>query len=721
MLHKTPKMSFPTAAASVTEFPGIHRFGSAKWFWYYLWKRRFSPSHCHRQPHQTPHDDMNRRIASYIDNVDPVPPEIVAAVKSKRLYDAAPACFKPLVALTLAQNFVESIPEIPCRSATEESEILAKKGVPHDTVHDPAATLLENLAQDVPQGLSLFTHDAELEHQISRKSTDYTANNCFVVDKSTINPSTNEAHKRVIVDARRANAKLQNIAPMELFPLELLIERIAYAQQIADQEIHCVSADLRHWFHQLPLPRHFRRHFALRIVTRRGSTKLVFPRAWPMGVHCAPGIGQACTWSILLARLEQPADETEQQRSERLALRNRLGIAPTQEWKEIPSWLPLASGGAVFVLIDNIFVVSPDLSVAEAWRSRIVRSPNDFHAQLKRSPDEAGRTCYARQNHAQDVQLVSLPKGDTQSSIDFSGISFSGAGRRVAKPPPPENPVPVDSDWKVSFRRLASVMGQLLWCERVRGTPMLDMDRFLEIYKYAIPPDNESWNKDTTVPARASQHLSSIYDKCSSKSNQYIPYPEVVDIASAEVYFGASDAEGGEKKGIVFVFKKLEQDAAKFDWTVVDRNEAESHGFEKIALGELRAVVELVRTLVRTYENDNPKLIMLAVDNMSVIGMISRAYSKVPEGRDMLRELFSLLEKNNSKLFVTYIESKKNPSDAPSRGGVVIQQQLLDLELRFSKLEPVARKALLVAGKNRLARRGREETPTEENEKIPRD
>lgn len=700
----------------------MHRFGSEKWFWYYLWKRRFNVSLRHQPPStDTSHGDpQDPKAKSYIDNVDPVPPAIVAGLKVTQLFKAAPECFKPMIRLALSLN-EGGVKDIPHRSLEEEAHLLAKKGTPRDTVFGPAAALLEALAQDAPGGKSLFTTDPQVESAIvSKKNVDWTPNNCFVVDKSTVNPKTNEMHKRVIIDARRANAKLQNLAEMELFALELLIERMAYAfKKSLDQRVHCCSADLRHWFHQIPLPCHLRRHFALRIMTRRGP-RYLFPRAWPMGVHSAPGIGQACTWSVLLSNLEAKKEETEIARQEREVLRKHLGISDSQSWDAVPTWLPLTCGGAVFVLIDNIFVVSPDEEVAKAWRSRIADCCNRYHAQLKRAPDAAGTADYARQNTRDDVEFVTLVKNDPSSSIAFSGISFSGAGRRVASPPVEANPIPVSGSWSVPFRKLASLMGLLLWCERVHGTPMLALEDFLQIYRHAIPPDNNSWNKDTLVPPELTAVLRNLYNKHRSapddgKSPLVAPYPAIIDIAEADVYLGASDAEGGEKKGMGFVFKKRDEENAK--WYAFDRSEIESHDFDKIALGELKAVVALVKKLFETYKDDRPKLLMIAVDNMSAIGMIAKAYSKVPEARSLLRELFKLLDDNQAKLFVSHIMSERNPADNPSRGAAVKYKQLLELEGKFIKWEPLARKSLLMSGKNRVVRRDREVEDFEKEDK----
>lgn len=721
-VYRLPPHSRPQASPGRPHrpFPGMGRFGTSTWFWYYLWKRRYHVSLRHSPVHAI-NDQLSgaaaaERARSYIANLDPVPPEIIAAIKAKRLFDAAPRVFKDTLRLILDESMEGSIKraDVKMNTPDEEAKIIARKGLPNDTVHGPAAALLAHLTVDPPVGKSLFVRDKSLVARMLDKKSQIPVvySNCFVVDKSSINEATNEPFKRIIIDARGINAKLQNIAIMILFALELLIERVAHAFSVSTTAtITCCSADLRHWFHQLPLPAQFRPFFALRLSHGHGKPDIVFPRSWPMGSNNSCGIGQACTWSILLADLEQPlAPEEPQTRAMRLAARKTLDIAESQRWDEIPSWLPLEHGGAVFVLIDNIFVISPRAEVAMAWRSRIVDSANRFNAKLKHIvPKGEKDDGYARQNTCQDVQVVTLRFGDPSTTIDFAGITFSGAGRRVAKPPTGPNPVTSGGLWRPTHTDLASLMGQLLWCERVHGTPMLELQEFIEIYQYATPPADSGWGRITQVPAPSQRALSELYDRRSGKNaEQYSPYPRVIEINDADVYLGASDAEGGELKGVGFVYKKLTH--SQGEWTVVDRSQVESHGADRIAIGELQALLSLVETILAHDGRENaPKLIMVAVDNMSVIGMVRRAYSESPQARPWLKKLFELLKKNASKLFVSYIASAKNPADAPSRGRPIAQPLLDEIEASFRALEPVARRALLLSGRDRVVRREREE------------
>ena len=91
----------------------------------------------------------------------------------------------------------------------------------------------------------------------------------------------------------------------------------------------------------------------------------------------------------------------------------------------------------------------------------------------------------------------------------------------------------------------------------------------------------------------------------------------------------------------------------------------EEHNEEGIALAELKAVVVSVRKLIDLYPQHQPDMYMIAIDSMAAKGMISRGCSRVPRARELLRELFDMI--GTRKIFIMYIESEKNPADAPSR------------------------------------------------------
>ena len=110
---------------------------------------------------------------------------------------------------------------------------------------------------------------------------------------------------------------------------------------------------------------------------------------------------------------------------------------------------------------------------------------------------------------------------------------------------------------------------------------MLELHDFIQLYNYSTPHDG-NWNGTVTLPPSAVALLRHYWKHC--ELNPTVRFPEVVDIEQAQVFLGASDAEGGTNKGVGFLFRSLQNDAAP--WSVVTSDEVPGHGFEKIVLGE---------------------------------------------------------------------------------------------------------------------------------------
>jgi hypothetical protein len=202
-------------------------------------------------------------------------------------------------------------------------------------VEDPKAKHLFDLKEQIKNLKEGDTHPfAHLSKELAEKYAEALKRvfhaNIFTVDKSE--KCTEEKvpdcpyaaieHylQRIVVDGRIANAHLQNPAFMEIFTLEVLFDFFARCKAKIEQKLtgnakktnHCIlalSADLRHWFHQIPMPEKYRSAYALDLGYQEGRRR-------SLGID----------W---------PEDKL--------------------EFDVYLPWLPLKCGGGVFVLIDNIF------------------------------------------------------------------------------------------------------------------------------------------------------------------------------------------------------------------------------------------------------------------------------------------------------------------------------------------------------------------------------
>ena len=186
-----------------------------------------------------------------------------------------------------------------------------------------------------------------------------------------------------------------------------------------------------------------------------------------MGFHDSPGVGQACSWAIVLHSIDNmPEDQ-----------RSGLGLNTPQQtdFSKYLEWLPLTNGGALFVLIDGIFVIHPSKAVVAAWRKRIAKKCAELHAVLKDERDEATllaaeknkdekKPLSQEQLNAEYIQQVELVRDDPTISVKFAGTRISGAGFKVAKEMEVNNLLEQTATaWEGTYRDLASAMSTMLW------------------------------------------------------------------------------------------------------------------------------------------------------------------------------------------------------------------------------------------------------------------
>jgi hypothetical protein len=649
-----------------------------------------------------------------IDHLDEVPTEIIGKFKVAQAFERAPYFAKWIIRFSLAddhQEFSNNNMNKDTNNGVEErdektwKEIITRKKIPSGIINDLVAeavlsALVQQQQEDIEQddknnnnnnisnnntlSSNLYVSDPKLTNKWMNECT---KNNImpkgdvsiFVVDKSSLHQDGTPV-QRIITDARAANARLHNPAQMELFTLEALLQRMATVTQDR-QPVFALACDLRHWFHQIPLPRRYRRYLRIKL-----KEKYVYPSCWPMGFHMSPAIAQACTWTILLADLDKNDELTRRKRKS-------LGIISEMKFNEYIQWLPLEDGGGVFVLIDNIFIITKSEQIKEKWKRRIEQNAHDLGATLKEVKTEKATT-NGEKIFFEEQKLIN--KNNDSPTINFSGIEFSLFGRRTVEEIDEVQQLEQnnnninDRKWTGSYRDLASILGQCLWTYRVRGTRMLELEDLLDLYsEKAFPRQEMSWDAQAIIINEDKNYFDILqrhYNICRHDRN-FVKYEQVHKQESFA--FIASDAAFRREEN-----KQYEQNMNNknknnnkeenfIGGILLHPNDVrssdditekislifkEEHNEEGIALAELKAVVVSIRKLLELYPNDPPDTYMIAIDSMAAKGMISRGFSRVPRARELLKELFHMV--GTRKIFIMYIESEKNPADAPSRNEV---------------------------------------------------
>lgn len=642
---------------------------------------------------------MRKRIRSYskfenvddlVAHLDEVPANIIGKFNLEKAYAAAPTFAKRQLVFALPDDH----PDILARTNSKEKqstgvklreegkakEIAKRKGLPKEVVNSFIAAAFRKalVKKDEPeQRDNLYVEDKHLTNEWlranSRNNNAETASgnlvshiSLFVVDKGEeIAPGMKHPKQRVITDARAANARLENEAHMELFSLECLIQRMGYAMNEKinnNQQVFALQCDLRHWFHQIKLPKRFRQHLRINLG-EKGDPQYVYPFCWPMGVHMSPAIGQAATWSILLAELDNENERASE-------LRARLGIDWKGKFDTYLQWLPLKDGGAVFVLIDNIFIVTTNEQVANAWKQRIhencFHKERGFAATLKCINDAPG---VAEIDKYFDTKAFSKKDKSNNTTIIFSGIEFGRYGRR-----PKDEIDAVDTfehdanvEWHGTFRELASIFGQLMWNYRVRGESLLQKEEFMSLYsEEGFPRGDKDWDSTTIIGNENYKLLRAAYKECRKNFQDriFVPYNEILEqntfaiIVADAALEEDKDTQDNLMGGMWLSHEHMKKGISKPE--IMSR----AHGENQIAVAELQALVSTIREMHKSSKT-KPDVYLVATDSMAAKGMIARGYSRVKRARELLRELMT--EIGDRGLVIMYVESEKNPADAPSR------------------------------------------------------
>ena len=223
---------------------------------------------------------------------------------------------------------------------------------------------------------------------------------------------------RVIFDARMANSKLSPVpASLVLFTIDQLVRAWATAARLGDTYI--LNIDFRHYYYQLKIPPYLIPH----VIVSIGGVEY-HPAVLPMGFRDACGMAQAVTWCIVLHREPGEAD---------LGVDDALVKGPI-----MPAFLPLKEGGAIFVLLDGVFIINTSPAQHQLWAARMTRNERLF--KVRRKVGHSLRLVEAGTEHVTVRGEQSPVHPLTTEASTFAGITFESRNHlRPAKAlPDPE-------------------------------------------------------------------------------------------------------------------------------------------------------------------------------------------------------------------------------------------------------------------------------------------
>ena len=544
--------------------------------------------------------------------VDEIEAGLPACVRAGAVLPFAPACCR--AGLHLGVERGEGLHTDPDLADKAQHDAVAeRKGAPSGRIEQGVAGVM----MDLRRTCGIFA-----EHT----SSAYKAlAGAFLVEKKN-------KKLRVITDARPANAWMLPVM-FVLFSLETLMHVIATLGAGRQEKWYVVSADLRHWFHQIHLPLRLRPWFIFMLV----GGLLLCPVAVPMGWILAPFIAQSLTWTILLSSNERGAW------TKALGGGAILGVDSELRDEDIralgdrpPAWLPLRGGGGIFVIIDNVLVVTKDPQIAEYWERRINACMGRFGAKLK------------------EISRQTLEPG-SQMEFEFLGVIWQHNRRRVKLEEGERLPGHlVKGVWTGTHRELAEALGKLLWFHRVNESPWrgASMQQLRQLYTRATPPAGATW--DTGLALTAEESASFAAHWVQRASNEW--RDATVLAVEGDVVHAAVDAASDTRLvgGVIY------GDNGRVARVVQDTH---MHTQKEIAVAELMAIVWMVKMLKRDYPG--AALFVLATDSLTAKSWVEKGCATTGDGNELLDALFA--ELGAKRIFLTHINTKVNVADAPSR------------------------------------------------------
>ena len=422
-----------------------------------------------------------------------------------------------------------------------------------------------------------------------------------------------------------------------------------------------LSADLRHWFHEIPVSVELSSYFG--IAFDDGHDETYRWRTLPMGWSHSPRIAQCLSWGLIL----QPWKD----KNGKIFFPPCLERARTElkDAKNPPAWIYLynESGeetGIMTVWYDNV--------ICAVWN-------NDQAGQLTKHLHNASRVTNCQWK---EINIWSPGELMKDTIVDGAGVflgiqlAFSMEKRsRTCNDPETKllwRHAPKKlSKWfdvanrlksKPCRRDVASGIGLLVWNNYISLTPLLRISTFLNLCKTNAPGSvkphlvKAAWLEATTISAddlnSLQQALIDVARTNEWRGGRCMPENDVIISAASD----ASDDFGGwvlfSKTGNI-----IPGETRSVTWHA---DFVKAHIFLK----ELMAGVLTVEHIVKQYPS--VQKIQLAVDNTAAAFCLRRMYSNNHNAVELLTRLDKLITEKVLLKIVT-VRGVDNAADCPSR------------------------------------------------------
>jgi hypothetical protein len=578
------------------------------------------------------------RITDKIAVLDPIPPELPGCADAAKLRNEASSQFGR--DMNIVFNFAAgSIAPVPGGPSHAEKASSIRVSV-HNFMADKVAQLAE--------GSSNLLEETNLT-----RADVHAACGLFPVLKGEKKcKHSGKRLARVIFDARQANAALLPLSvAFIIFTLATLLEAIAAFGGTG----FAYSVDMRHYYYQWRICGELAKYFAIIVKSKAAfgddKERIFLPRVLAMGYRDACAVAQGLTWGLVLFAFP---DE------------DNLGVGPEiKTAQKVPQFVWLRREGrrvgAIFVLLDGVFVLTADKQLRDRWRQRIERNLKYFNVIIK---EEATQTADSTAEGQGEV-------------IEFAGVAIRFGGPAETRNVPEVRPTKADMTAPREMRTRrehGQFAGELMWILRVRQASAADFKSALDFARWLAKAPakeanpNDRWDEEL-LPAREATLKELDRLKKVHFVSTYV-HPRARPLNSyTRVIFAATDATPDRGGWIIFNQAQVKTNGLVAEG-VLDYGSTRRLNTTAQVLSEAHAVCDLADAI----EPGVPTLVLVAIDADPVTTSINKGYS-ISEG------LSSCLEKTQQRGDLRFIGTRvaglDNLSDIPSRSAAKKLHELI--------------------------------------------
>ena len=434
--------------------------------------------------------------------------------------------------------------------------------------------------------------------------------------------------------------------------LQQIAEMCAPQAGESPRRVYLVTGDIRHWFHQIPVPQEIGVFFGLHL-----GTLYYLYRVLPMGWSWSPHIAQCIAMGLVLVALSRCGVDI-------TAYANLTTPPPFVVVRDKKGRLE----GIVCVWYDNIALFTTNENLSKAFFRRHVAVMHSHHVIMKHWRLHTWQDLQCSNLDRAELNLaVNLPPDSTESPQDpdalpiYLGMMFGMDGHTLQWK---HHPVKVHK-WKslittlgqgwCSARDIAAVVGVAVWNNHISLKRLLEIVDIIDLLKTAAHRVKEvGWDTKEIWPLYMVEPAIHLLTRI--VANPWMSYTP--RIPEGIIYVCADSSTPR------FCYLAWSSGRQLIDslysagpwWSPI----LTAHIFAK----ELCVATMAIEAICERFRNTR---IILGEDNTAVVHVLTKCYSTTDVGLDYVRRVVVALDSSNNDLVVIPVPSESNPADPPTR------------------------------------------------------